>query len=463
MDAGGLMGDLAKPLACNSVVTCGANDIRYKGALAGAALNPALRHPSTWRLELHAALAGFAAYFCAYAFRKPFLAAEFADLPRLMPGLETKTLFVLSQVVGYAASKYLGVKVCSETPRARLAWMLAGLITVAELGLIAFGLLPAALKPFAMLLNGLALGMVWGHVVRYLEGRRASDMLLAALCSSFVIASGVVKDVGRSLADRGLEEIWMPAATGALFLAPFLVAVSLLHRLPAPDTADEAERSRREPMNSVLRRRFFGEHAIGLTLLLGVYLLATAFRDFRDNYGIEMLGDLGYKDVSGAFTRMDLPVAMAVLCALAALRWVGDSRRALALTFSLMFAGALIVGGSTVMLDSGMLSGMSWLTLAGLGAYLTYIPYNAVLFDRLWASTGAAGTAVFCIYLADAVGYGGSLGVQLSKDLFAEGASPLDYFRHLSYALSAAAAIGVAAAAVYFLRLKNAVRFEHDS
>jgi hypothetical protein len=446
---------------CNPVVTYDATELRYKGALPEAALSSDLRHRAAWRLELHAAAAGFAAYFCAYAFRKPFLAAEYAGLPPLLPGLETKTVFVLSQVIGYATSKYLGVKVCSETSRARLAWMLVGLIAVAESALVAFALLPTALKPFAMLLNGLALGMVWGHVVRYLEGRRASDMLLAALCSSFVVSSGVVKDVGRSLVDRGLEQFWMPAATGALFLVPFLVAVLLLHHLPAPDATDEAERSRRQPMNAVLRRRFFGEYVIGLTLLLGVYLVATAFRDFRDNYGIEMLGELGYRDVTGAFTRMELPVAISVLCALAALRWVRDSRRALAVTFGLMFAGALIVGSVTAFLDAGALSGMTWLTLAGLGAYLTYIPYNAVLFDRLWATTGAAGTAVFCIYLADAVGYGGSLAVQLGKDVFAADASRLDYFRHLSYTLSAAGAVGVAASAVYFLRLKHAIRFDH--
>lgn len=409
-------------------------------------------------MELAFAVSGFAAYFCAYAFRKPFLAAEFAEISSFAFGLETKTLFVLSQVVGYALSKFLGVKVCSETPRARLAWMLVGLILTAEAALVAFAALPLALKPLAMLVNGLALGMVWGHVVRYLEGRRASDLLLAVLCSSFVVSSGVVKDIGRWLLGAGLDELWMPAATGALFLAPFLAAVFSLHRLPSPNAADEAERSRREPMGFAQRRRFFAEYAGGLALLLGVYLFATAFRDFRDNYGVEILTDLGYQHIAGVFTQMELPVAASVLCALAALRGVRDSRRALGFSFGLMFLGALLVGLSTALLDAGMLSGMAWLTLAGLGAYLTYVPYNAVLFDRLWASAGAAGTAVFCIYLADAVGYGGSVGVQLCKDFFAAGVSRLDYFRGLSYALSAVGAVGIGAGAFYFLKVKNNVR-----
>ncbi|MCB1019545.1 MAG: hypothetical protein KDC27_06430 [Acidobacteria bacterium] len=413
---------------------------------------------NSWRYELAFAIAGFATYFCAYSFRKPFLAAEFSSIPAPFGAIETKTLFVLSQVVGYALAKYLGVKVCSETPRARLAWMLAALILLAESALVAFALLPPALKGAAMFANGLALGMVWGHVVRFLEGRRASDLLLAVLCSSFVVSSGVVKDVGRALLDSGLAETWMPAATGALFLAPFFVAISVLHRLPAPDGDDEAERSRREPMTAQSRRRFFADHALGIVLLLGVYLFATAFRDFRDNYGVEMLGDFGYQDITGAFTRMELPIAFSVLCALGALRWVRDSRKALACAFALMFSGSLIVGASTLLLDQGALSGMAWLTVAGLGAYLTYIPYNAVLFERLWASTGAVGTAVFCIYLADAVGYGGSLATQLGKDVLAPQMSRLEYFRLISYSLSAAGCVGVAGAAFYFLKVKQNVR-----
>ena len=51
-----------------------------------------------------------------------------------------------------------------------------------------------------MFFNGLPLGMIGGLVVRYLEGRRASELLLAALSCSFIVASGAVK---RRLTARG--------------------------------------------------------------------------------------------------------------------------------------------------------------------------------------------------------------------------------------------------------------------
>ena len=47
---------------------------------------------------------------------------------------------------------------------------------------------------------------IWGLVVRYLEGRRASDLLLGALSCSFIVASGIVKDVGRWLMQAGVDE-----------------------------------------------------------------------------------------------------------------------------------------------------------------------------------------------------------------------------------------------------------------
>ena len=52
-----------------------------------------------------------------------------------------------------------------------------------------------------------------------------------------------------------------------------------------------------------------------------------------------------------------------------------------------------------------------------LGAFLVFVPYGSVLFDRIIASTAVVGTAVFTIMVADAVGYTGSIGLQIARDL----------------------------------------------
>src|SRR6185436_1701235 len=237
---------------------------------------------SGWRLNLAASTLAFATYFCMYAFRKPFAAATYPG--ELWLGLTPKTLFVISQIVGYTVSKYLGIRWVSEIGR-RARWaMIVGLIGAAELALLGFALLPPTGKVLALFCNGLPLGMIWGLVVRYLEGRRASELMLAGLSCSFIVASGIVKDVGRWLLSHGVSEYWMPATAGFLFLPALLLSATLLDRLPDPDLADQAEREARPPMTARARRDFATRFLPGLVLLLLVYLGLTAFRDFRDNY-----------------------------------------------------------------------------------------------------------------------------------------------------------------------------------
>jgi len=52
----------------------------------------------------------------------------------------------------------------------------------------------------------------------------------------------------------------------------------------------------------------------------------------------------------------------------------------------------------------------------GLGLYLVYIPFNSIFFDRLIAAFSMKGNAGFFIYVADAVGYVGSVSVMLAKE-----------------------------------------------
>ena len=70
----------------------------------------------------------------------------------------------------------------------RRAITLVTLMVWAELALIAYGLVPNNLKVIAIFFSGLPLGMVWGLCIRYLEGRRASEVMVAGLSCSYIIA-----------------------------------------------------------------------------------------------------------------------------------------------------------------------------------------------------------------------------------------------------------------------------------
>ena len=121
----------------------------------------------------------FCVYFCMYAFRKPFAAASWSE--DQIGDITLKSALIIGQLLGYTAAKFISIKVCSELTRRQRAPFLTGLIILAELALLLLALGPTLAKVLAMLVNGLALGSVWGVVTRYLEGRRTSELLLAGL------------------------------------------------------------------------------------------------------------------------------------------------------------------------------------------------------------------------------------------------------------------------------------------
>jgi len=421
--------------------------------------------------------AGFSTYFCMYAFRKPFAAAKFDGGFFFGSDVQLKTALVISQIIGYAVSKFIGLKVCSEASGEKRAWLLIGLIGCAQAALVVFAVCPPSWRVVPIFLNGLPLGMVWGLVVSYLEGRRTSELLLAGLSCSFIVSSGIVKDfarglmqgtvaecwravpwIGPVLADwtGRVSESWMPAITGFYFLVPFLISVWLLNQIPQPNQGDVTERVQRKPMDGTERLAFVKEFALGIVLLCTAYFFLTAYRDFRDNYQVELLEGLGYpyRQNETIITRTETIVAFCVLGALALLNLIRQNRAGLVAAFAVMASGTVLMGVSTFLLQAKLISGFWWMTLIGLGSYLAYVPYGSLLFDRLIASTGIVGTAVFAIYVADAVGYTGSVGVQLFKDLAERGTSRLAFFQAYTYFMSGLGTLLLIASCFYFLARK---------
>jgi hypothetical protein len=393
----------------------------------------------------------FTTYFTMYAFRKPFAAASYSG--HEFGGFNLKAALVISQILGYALSKYVGIKICSEILRSYRLYALVILIIFAEVSLILFAIVPIHLKVFTIFLNGLPLGMVWGLVVLYLEGRRTSELLLAGLSCSFIVASGVVKDVGRTLMmNFQVSEWWMPAVTGLCFLPFFLTAAWLLDQVPPASQEDISARVERKPMNNTERRVFVLHFLPGLILLVTTYFFLTAYRDFRDNFGIEIFSSLGYGGDLAIFTRTETIVAFGVICCLMLLNLIRNNLFGLIGVFTLMTLGLVLMGASTVLFEAKTLPGFWWMTLVGLGSYLAYVPFGSVLFDRLIAHTSVIGTAVFAIYLADAIGYTGVIAVLLYKAIWHSGETSLIFFQRFTYFMSIGGALLITSGGVYFIR-----------
>lgn len=110
------------------------------------------------------------------------------------------------------------------------------------------------------------------------------------MSAAYITASGITKDIGLSILNniKGMNEWWMPAATGAVFLLPYLACVGLLHQIPEPTAQDKNDRVARTPMFHKHRLAYLSEYWPGLSLLFSASLCASAYREFRDVFGAEV-------------------------------------------------------------------------------------------------------------------------------------------------------------------------------
>jgi Family of unknown function (DUF5690) len=409
-----------------------------------------IRHPVIG-FSLYTAIVAFLLYTCVYGFRKTFSVATFEGM--LFLGISYKVWLVTAQVAGYALSKFIGIKVVSEMKAGSRFSGILFLILIAGLAWLLFALVPNPYNIIFLFVNGLPLGMIWGLIFSYLEGRRTTDLLGAGLSVSFIFSSGFTKTVGASLiTSLGITETWMPFAASCLFFLPLLLFLWLLDQLPPPGKEDQQLRTVRQPMNGKERLKFVLTFGPGLLLLITAYLLLTSFRDFRDNFTAEIWSALGYKGSADIFTTTEIPIAIIVLIIMGSLIFIRNNKVALLINHIIILTGFILIGASTFCFQRQLISPTAWMVLTGLGLYLGYVPFNCIFFDRLIAAFKYVSTVGFVMYLADSFGYLGSVGVLFYKEFGQADISWLVFFQQAAYLVSIFGFMLMSGSLLYFER-----------
>ncbi|MEX6625496.1 DUF5690 family protein [Tenacibaculum salmonis] len=402
------------------------------------------------RFLLQASIAAFGTYFCMYAFRKPFTVATFENLA--FWGVDYKILLIVAQVVGYTLSKFVGIKVISEMKSHKRMLYLVGFIFSAELALLGFAVVPAPYNILFLFLNGLPLGMIWGIVFSYLEGRKATELLGVILSSSFIVSSGAVKTIGKMVLDKfQFDEYWMPFITGLFFILPLLFFAWLLEKLPPPTTEDKLLRAVRKPLNKQERKQLFKKYALPLTFIVFFFMLLTSIRDFRDNFAREIWDSLGYTDAS-IYSISEIPIAIIVLIVLGMIGSITKNYKAFMYYHYVLIIGCVSILVSTYLYQQEIITPLVWMVVSGIGLYSCYVPFNGIFFDRMIATFKINGNVGFLIYIADAFGYLGSILILLYKNFGKGDISWLSFFTQALYFL---AFIGLAITIYSFHFFKN--------
>jgi MFS family permease len=369
------------------------------------------------KVGLYAAVVVFLAYTMIFGFRKSFTVATFDGIQ--IAGYSYKTILVISQVLGYLLAKFYGIKYISELKRTGRGQVILLLTGISWLSWLFFAIVPVPYNIIFLFINGFPLGMLWGVVFSYVEGRRSTDFIGATLAVSFIFASGFVKSVGAWLMVQfGVTEFWVPFYTGLVFALPLLFFVFLMEKIPPPDAEDIEFRTERSVMTDADRKGFIKAFLPGILACIVVYCFATIFRDIRDNFSAEMWKELGYFNQPAIFSKTETPITLIILVLIGSMVLIKNNYRALQTAHVFILAGFTVAGISTLFFSAGTIEPIWWMMLVGLGLYMVYIPFNAVFFDRLISTFKYSGNVGFLIYLADSFGYVGSVGVLFSKEIF---------------------------------------------
>lgn len=392
-------------------------------------------------------------YMSMYAFRKPLSAATFERLNYW--GIDYKIIAIIAQVIGYTCSKFLGIRIVSSMkPGERIAYIL-GLIGVAWVALFFFAWVPRPYNVLFLFINGLPLGMIFGIVISFLEGRRNTELLGAGLCVSFITASGIVKSVGQYLIVYcEVSDFWMPFLTGLVFVPFLLLGVWLLGKIPPPSEEDKMLRSERAPMHGPERKKFFHDFSWGIVLSTLVYATLTVYRDLRDNFAVELWAQMGYEGNVGILAVSEICIAVLVLVAF--MIRVVNNRKAFYGNIFVFIAGGIILFMSTYLFSRGVCSPVVWMIASGFSLYLCYACFHTMFFERWIAVFRYTSTISFLICISDSYGYLGSVGVLIYKNFFNYEMDWLFFVKTVAYV--AGIIITIASVLMYFYFQKKEKR-----
>ena len=427
--------------------------------LHSKALAAKLEKAPSWFISLYAAICAFSVYFCMYAFRKPFSSAGFKGI--IFLHVNYKVWLVIAQVIGYMLSKFYGIRFISAMQPGKRAVTIVKLILFSWLALLCFGFVPPPYNILFLFLNGFPLGMVWGLVFGYVEGRKTTEFMGAVLCISFIFSSGVVKTVGKIIVLNGYAtEMWMPFLTGAFFVLPMLLFTWLLNHTPKPTEEDIKMRSIRKPMTEEERKSFIRNFLPGITMIVATYVLLTILRDFRDNFSNEIYTELGFGNDAGIFTQTETWVSVIVLVCISLLIIVKNNMRAFIINHYIIIGGYALALIATLLFNYHQLSPVLWMTAVGTGLYLSYVPFNALYYERMIASYRLNANVGFLIYISDSFGYLGSVVLLLMKELVGIKVSWLTFFTGMVTIICCVGIVGTFVALVYFKKKYTASQKE---
>ncbi|OYP30302.1 hypothetical protein CGZ80_22685 [Rhodopirellula sp. MGV] len=163
-------------------------------------------------------------------------------------------------------------------------------------------------------------------------------------------------------------------------------------------------------------------------MVVAIFLLITIIRSVRADFAVELWKGLGTEPDATLFTRSEMIVALGITLVNGLAVLVKNNRLAFFMSLGICGLGLLVIAMSLFAQQQGNMDSFTFMVLIGFGLYLPYVAVHTTVFERLLAMTRERGNLGFLMYVADAIGYLGYVGVMFAKDLVSTSDSFLHFF-----------------------------------
>jgi ABC-type multidrug transport system fused ATPase/permease subunit len=155
--------------------------------------------------------------------------------------------------------------------------------------------------------------------------------------------------------------------------------------------------------------------AFGGMLLVILYLMQTIFRDFRDNFSVELFGFYGFTDKS-QFVSMEFIIGLTVVFTTSLIVIFKNNLWGFQASLILSGLGFVMMLVAELLFGSGQINFFYLMLFSGLGMSIGYVPFQIALLERFIAAFHIAGNVGFLMYISDSLGYLGSVSILFSKN-----------------------------------------------
>ena len=401
--------------------------------------------------------AALLSYALVYALRKPFTAATFDGLDFM--GMDYKTATSIIQIAGYVLSKFMGIKWISELRREDRVRFIIASVSVAELSLLAFALLPVPYNVCALFFNGLSLGCMWGVIFSFIEGRRLTGILASIMGISIAFSSGLAKSLGLFLMnDLGVGCFWMPAVIGGFAFVLIILLAFILNALPAPSEEDIRSCTKRVPMDARQRKAIFFRFAPLLLMLFVANLFITIIRDVKEDFLVNIVDTSQFS--AWAISGIDGMVTLIILALFILVSMIRDHQRVLYTLLWMVIGGTFLLVGVSYYYEQLNLSPLVWMFLQSLGVYIAFLSFQTLFFERFVACFNIKGNVGFFIVSIDFIGYLGTVGVLVFKEAFVAHLNWIELYNTMVLTLGTACCFLFMGCILYFMHRSRVVRKE---